>query len=311
MFLDFQGFGWKAATGGCVAIGNFDGVHRGHQAMIEVLRREADSHAVAAVAMTFDPPPVELLRPEVAPPRLMRLEDKITYLKKAGADEVVVLQTTPELLELSAEDFFSIVLQKRLLVRGLVEGPNFRFGQSRRGDVTLLSALCRQAGIDLSIVHPVSIDGTMISSTEVRKAVQSGDLLKAADLLGRPHQVVGIVEHGASRGSMIGFPTANLSAIATLLPPDGVYAGRTQLNGRWYAVATHIGPNRTFGETNRQVEAHLLDFSGDLYGTTVRLDLLERVRDSARFESSDSLVSQMRQDCEHVREVVAPLLNDG
>lgn len=311
MPLDDQGIASNAVTGGCVAIGNFDGVHRGHQSMIGVLRRKADALAVPAIAMTFDPPPVELLRPEAAPPRLMRLEEKTSYLKEAGADEVIVLATTPELLELSAKDFFSVVLQERLRVRGLVEGPNFRFGQNRQGDIALLDALCHQSGISLSIVDPVSIDGTMISSTVIRTSVQAGELPMAAHLLGRPHQVVGIVEHGANRGSVIGFPTANLSAVTTLLPPDGVYAGRTTIDGRPYAVAIHIGPNHTFGETIRQVEAHLLDFSGDLYDNTLQLDLIDKVRNSTRFESPDALISQMRQDCEHVRTVVAPLLQGG
>lgn len=287
------------------AIGNFDGVHIGHQAMMTALRRQGDAIGARAIAMTFDPPPVELLRPDFAPPRLMRLPQKAAWLEAAGADAVVALPTDRALLELSAEEFFHDVLIGRLGVRGLVEGPNFRFGRDRRGDIPLLETLCRRAAIPLTIVAPVEVDGRMVSSSLVRQCVGEGDLPGAARLLGRPHEVLGTVVHGSDRGERLGFPTANLADITTLLPPDGVFAGRVEVDGRLFAAAIHIGSNSTFDETDRRFEAHLLDFSGDLYGRLLRVELLDRVRGSVRFETPDALIEQLRLDCDRVRTLVA------
>jgi riboflavin kinase/FMN adenylyltransferase len=292
------------SAGGVAAIGNFDGVHRGHQAMIATLRRRANELGVPAVAITFDPPPVEILRPQVAPPRLMTLSRKTHYLEASGADHVLVLQTSRELLNLSAAEFYNEVLLKSLNIRGLVEGPNFRFGKGREGDVAILQSFCKRDDIPLTVIEPTEIDGVMVSSSLVRQLVTSGDLRKAKQLLGRPHEVIGTVERGARRGAALGFPTANLEGIATLLPPDGVYAARTTLNGVAYAAAVHIGPNRTFGESRRSFEAHVLDFRGDLYGRELCIELVERVRESNRFDSAADLARQMKADCEQVRALV-------
>jgi riboflavin kinase/FMN adenylyltransferase len=298
--------GWSdldACRGGVVAIGNFDGVHRGHQAMIAELRRRADAAGTPAVAVTFEPPPVELLRPQAAPPRLMTLERKAECLRAAGADGVLAIPTDRELLALSAETFFGDILRGRLDIRGVVEGPNFRFGQGRKGDVELLRRLCEQSGLTCAVVPPVEVAGRMVSSSAVRDLILSADLPAAAELLGRPHEAIGVVARGAARGATLGFPTANVGGIATLLPPDGVYAGRTDVDGRLYAAAIHIGPNSTFGETTRTFEAHLLDFSGDLYGRTLRTELLAKVRDTVKFDGPAALVEQLRADCRRVRDL--------
>jgi len=293
------------SLGGVAAIGNFDGVHRGHQSMVATLRNRADALGVPAVAVTFDPPPVEILRPDVAPPRLMTLQRRTHHLKAAGADHVVVLRTDRELLSLSAQQFFEQVLLQKLCVRGLVEGPNFRFGKGREGDVVLLRSLCERNGIPLTVIEPKNVDGQMVSSSLLRQVVGAGDLRKAMQLLGRPHEVIGIVERGAGRGSTLGFPTANLAGITTLLPPDGVYAGRTTLNAISFPVAVHVGPNRTFGESHRTFEVHVLGFEGDLYGRELCIELVERVRESNRFDSAAALMSQMEADCERIRTLVA------
>jgi riboflavin kinase / FMN adenylyltransferase len=297
--------------GGVAAIGNFDGVHRGHQSMVATLRSRADELGAPAVAVTFDPPPIEILRPEVAPPRLMTLRRRMHFLKVAGADHVVVLRTDRELLSLSAEQFFDEVLLQGLKIRGLVEGPNFRFGKGREGDADLLGTLCERNEIPLSIIEPTRSDGQMVSSSLIRQFVGAGDLRTAMQLLGRPHEVTGIVERGAGRGAALGFPTANLAGISTLLPPDGVYAARTILNGLSFPVAVHIGPNRTFGESRRTFEAHILDFNGDLYGRELCIELVERVRETNRFDSAAALASQMKADCERIRTLVADAAREG
>jgi riboflavin kinase/FMN adenylyltransferase len=235
----------------------------------------------------------------------MTLERKAECLRAAGADCVLVLPTDQQLLSLTAEAFFDEMLVGRLAVRGLVEGPNFRFGRDRRGDVRLLQTLSERAGIDCTVVKPVQAGGGMVSSSLVRQSVSSGDLRSAAEMLGRPHEAVGTVTSGASRGRELGFPTANLSGIKTLLPPDGVYAGQTEIGDHTYAAAIHIGPNSTFGETAQTFEAHLLDFSGDLYGQTLRVELIDKIRDSARFSGRDELIRQVEEDCRRVRELVA------
>lgn len=301
----------SSCRGGVAAIGNFDGVHRGHRAMIAELRRKADEARVPAVAITFEPPPVELLRPAAAPPRLMSLERKAERLAEAGADVVLAVSTDRELLELSAEEFFERVLLGRLTLRGIVEGPNFRFGRDRRGDVELLRRLCERVGIGCSIVEPVRAGGNMVSSSTVRALISAGEVRAAAEMLGRPHEAAGTVVWGAARGRELGFPTANLGGVTTLLPPYGVYAGRTEVDGHAYAAAIHIGPNSTFGETAATFEAHLLDFSGDLYGRTLRLELIDRVRDTVRFEGVEALVRQLRADCDRARELVATAGTDG
>ncbi len=186
--------------GSVAAIGNFDGVHRGHQSMVATLRSRADELDVPAVAVTFDPPPIEILRPEVAPPRLMTLRRRMHFLRIAGADHVVVLRTDRELLSLSAEQFFDEVLLQGLRIRGLVEGPNFRFGKGREGDAALLRTLCERNEIPLSIIEPTRYDGQMVSSSLIRRCVGAGDLRNAMLLLGRPHEVIGIVERGAGAG---------------------------------------------------------------------------------------------------------------
>lgn len=295
----------ESARGGVVAIGNFDGVHRGHQAMMQALRRAADGVGTHAVAVTFDPAPVELLRPEVAPPRLMTLEDKRELLCAHGADDVVVLATSLELLSLTAREFFDQVLRGHLDAAGIVEGPNFRFGKGREGDVALLERLADDAGIGFSVVEPVRFDEGLVSSTRIRQHVAAGEMREAARLLGRPHRVGGRVARGAARGAALGFPTANLSGIEVLLPPDGVYAGRVEVQGQVHAAAVHLGPNSTFGATERTFEAHLLDFAGDLYGQPLRVELLERIRATETFPSVEELVEQLREDCRRVRVLVA------
>jgi riboflavin kinase/FMN adenylyltransferase len=297
------------ARGAFVTVGNFDGVHRGHQKLIGLLRQRADIAGVPALAVTFNPHPVALLRPDKAPVPLVWPEREIELLRDAGATEVALFHTGKWLLDLSAREFFDRVIRRQFAARGMVEGPNFAFGHDRQGDVGILEEWCRASEIEFEVVDPIQAEGQIISSSRIRDALRQGEVSEARRFLGRPHRLRGIVTHGAGRGAGIGIPTVNLDEIDTLIPADGVYASRAFLEGedqarsRGWPAACNIGPNPTFGEQIRKVEAHLLGFHGELYGQTVELDFLERLRSTRPFSSLEDLLSQIRTDIERTRQI--------
>lgn len=284
-----------------MAIGNFDGVHRGHQALVSETTRRAKKVGGPAVVLSFDPPPVHLLRPGLIQRPLTPLDDRIALLEAAGADLVLILQTTAELLQLSATEFFSQVVQERLAARAMVEGENFGFGHNREGDTVLLSKLCRKAGLSLTIVPPILLGERVISSSRVRQALLAGDVRDAAIQLGRNYRVCGVVGTGQKRGRTLGFPTANLTDVQSILPGDGVYAVGASTNGAQWMGAANVGPNPTFGEHARKVEVHLLDFSGDLVGQPLAVEFFERCRDTRPFPSVAELTAQLHRDVDWVR----------
>jgi riboflavin kinase/FMN adenylyltransferase len=295
--------------GAYVTVGNFDGVHRGHQRLIGRLRERADLAGVPALADTFDPHPVTLLRPDKAPVPLVWPEREVALLEQAGATEVAVFQTGRWLLDLSAREFFDRVIRRQFDARGMVEGPNFAFGHDRRGDIRVLGDWCRASNLDFEVVEPIRHHGELISSTRIREALREGKVDDARLFLGRPHRIRGVITHGAGRGAGIGIPTINLEEIDTLIPADGVYAARAYIMGgahdpapSW-AAACNIGPNPTFGEQVRKVEAHLIGFEGDLYGRTVELDFLARLRSTRAFSGLDDLLSQIRADIDRARRI--------
>jgi riboflavin kinase/FMN adenylyltransferase len=291
------------ARGAFVTVGNFDGVHRGHQRLLARLRAKADAAGVPALAITFDPHPVALLRPEKAPVPLVWPEREISLLTHAGATEVGVFQTGPWLLELSAREFFDQVIRGQLDACGIVEGPNFAFGHDRLGDTSILRRWCAEAGLDFEVVEATMVEGRLVSSSLIRQCLNEGLVQEATRFLGRPHRIRGTVAHGAGRGAGLGFPTINLEGIDTLVPLDGVYAGLAWVAGQppaWPA-ACNIGPNPTFDEHARKVEAHLLDFNGDLYGQPIEIDFLERLRGTKKFSGLDELLKQIHADIEKTR----------
>ena len=291
------------AKGAYVAIGNFDGVHRGHAHLLARLSACARASGVPALALTFDPPPVALLRPEAAPAPLTWLDRRLDLMRQAGADEVGIFKTGSWLLGMTAREFFDRVVLGQLDARGMVEGPTFGFGRDRGGDSELLRSWCADAGLGFDVATPTEDQGRIVSSTRIRKALAEGEAAEAARLLGRPHRIRGLITHGAGRGAGIGVPTANLDGIDTIIPDDGVYAGLAFVEGQGAGIPTacNIGPNPTFGEQIRKVEAHLIDFKGDLYGQTVELDLLQRLRPTRRFAGLDDLLGQIKLDVEQAR----------
>lgn len=290
--------------GGVVAVGNFDGGHRGHAALITAARELAGRDG-PVVAVTFDPHPLVLLAPERFLPPLTTVAERARLLHGLGADHVVVLETTRELLSLSPDAFFVRVVRGALAARGMAEGFNFRFGRDRAGTNDTLRALCREARIEFREVPPFALGDRPVSSSRVRDALLAGDLREATELLGRPYRVTGVVTTGAKRGRKIGFPTANLERVETLLPGNGVYAVRVEAAGGSHVGAAHVGPNATFGENARKVEVYLLDFSGDLYGQTLAVDFVARVRGTEKFDGVDALVSQMHRDMAEVRRLMS------
>jgi riboflavin kinase / FMN adenylyltransferase len=288
--------------GGYVAIGNFDGVHRGHQRMIGMLVEQARAAGVPAVVMTFDPHPIALLAPGRVPPSLSTLERKAQLIEACGVDVLIAYPTDPTLLNLTPEEFFHQIIRGRLQAVGLVEGPNFCFGRDRAGDVSTLRQLCERDGLQLTIVEAVGGDEVeMVSSSTIRKAIGEGRIAAAVAMLGHPYRLSGIVESGARRGTELGFPTANITGVTTLLPPDGVYAGRCEIADVASPAAVHLGPNPTFADQTRKLEVHLLDFAGDLYGRTLSVDLIDRVRDTMRFDDASALQQQLQRDIAAVR----------
>jgi riboflavin kinase/FMN adenylyltransferase len=287
--------------GGYVSIGNFDGVHRGHQEIAQHLAARGRSEGVPAVVLTFDPHPLALLRPGQVPPSLTTLKRKAELLEQAGVTCVIAYPTDKNLLQLTPAEFVDTVLVGQLAAKGIIEGPNFCFGKDRKGTIDTLRELCRERKILLEVAEPVGGSRAMVSSSTIRSLVASGQIAEAVNLLGHSYRIEGAVVTGAQRGQQIGFPTANIAEVETLLPADGVYAGTAVVEEREFAAAINIGPNPTFGENARKVEVHLLDFAGDLYGQTLAVDLSDRVRDVRKFASRDELVSQIGNDVAAVR----------
>ena len=282
--------------GGAVSIGNFDGVHHGHARIVQRLLTKAAAVQGPAIIFTFDPHPVRLLRPHEAPPPLTWTERKTALLGDLGIDAVIAYPTDEELLSLSPQAFFDRIVRDALQAKAMIEGPNFYFGHKRAGDIALLKTLCQSAGLSLEVVEPLVEGGEFVSSSRIRQMIQQGDVAGAASKLTQPYRIRGLVTHGAGRGHKIGFATANVEAIDTLLPALGVYAGRAITTTQSWPAAINIGPNPTFGEHALKVEVHLIGFEGTLYGQPLEVDFLARLRDIQPFGSVDALKAQLASD---------------
>lgn len=287
--------------GGAIAIGNFDGVHRGHQALVAETVRQARSLGGRAVVVTFDPHPTQILRPEAFQPLLTTTTYRAELLHGYGADQVIVLQTTPELLQLTAGDFFERVIHDGLKAKAIIEGFNFGFGRNREGTLDLLQMLGQQAGIAVKLLPAVEVDGQPVSTSRVRREVLAGACDDVQQLLGRPYRLLGTVGVGQRRGNTLGFPTANLNEVDNLVPGNGVYAVRVHWKNESWPGAANVGPNPTFVENARKVEVHLIGFKGDLYGQALAVDFVAKIRDTRPFGSAAELVRQIEDDIRAVR----------
>ena len=295
-------------SGAVVTIGVFDGVHRGHRALLAQARAEADSLGFPLVVVTFDPHPVEVVRPGSHPPVLATLSHRIRLLHESGADVVDVLTFDRALSALTPEEFVDRVLVADLDARLVVVGANFRFGHGATGDVNTLADLGRGRGFDVSPAHLVESGGGVLSSTAVRGLVLEGRVEEASDALLRPHRVEGIVVHGDHRGRELGYPTANLGSTGwAAIPADGVYAARLIVNpdsnATSWPAAVSVGTNPTFTAVSRRVEAYAIDAGHelDLYDQPVAVDFLRRLRPMEAFDGLDELVQQMAVDVDQAR----------
>ncbi len=294
---------------GAVTVGNFDGVHRGHARIIERLLARAGQLGGPAIVFTFDPHPVRLLRPQFAPPPLTWTDRKADLLAELGVDTTIAYPTDERLLRFTADQFFEQIICGALDARAIVEGPNFFFGHNREGDVHRLAELCEQRAIDLEIVPPLVVADALVSSSRVRELIRGGHVREAAGMLTQPYRVRGMVTHGVGRGHKIGFPTANVDAVDTLMPAKGVYAGRAYFQQRRWPAAINIGPNPTFGEQAVKFEVHLIEFDGSLYGQPLEVDFLECLRQIQPFSGVDQLQQQLRRDVEAARRIAEAAAN--
>jgi riboflavin kinase/FMN adenylyltransferase len=287
-----------------VALGVFDGVHLGHRAMLATAVDHAERAGLPAVGCTFDPHPVEVLHPGRAPLPIATPEERLALITAAGVQTVLVLRFTETLARMEAEAFVKDVLLGRLRAREVVVGFNHTFGRGARGDARLLQALGDRLGFAARVVPPFYVDGVPVSSSEIRAALGRGDLERAARYLGRPYDVGGRVVEGAGRGRGLGFPTANVEADRPILLATGVYAAYADVEGTHHRAVVNIGVRPTFGEATPVMEAHLLDFTGQLYGRSIRLTFTRRLREERRFAGPEALREQIGRDVAAARSVL-------
>jgi riboflavin kinase/FMN adenylyltransferase len=294
-FPDAPRPGWPHPV---VALGNFDGMHRGHQQLVDEVRRQARERAGTSVALIFHPHPPRVLRPDKAPPLLMTLAQKLTAFERAGLDAVAIVRFTPELSRFEPEVFVETVVVDWLRAAEVWVGANFLFGRDRSGTFTLLRALGEDRGYRAEKIEPVFYKDFVVSSTRIRHLVAEGRVDEAGALLGHHYAIDGEVVRGDGRGRTLGCPTANLATENELLPADGVYATIAALDDAWHRAVTSVGLRPTIGDDRRTVETHLLDGHYDLYGRRLRVLFVKWLRDQARFDTLDALRTQIAEDCE-------------
>jgi len=287
-----------------LTVGIFDGVHLGHKYLVSKLLEEARQKNLLSGAVTFRQHPEELLSPLTGLPFLTDIEERINLLKKEGIDVIIPLSFTAELAQLSARQFAGL-LQKHLRMRGLVIGSDFALGKGREGDTNTLQKLGQDMNFSVTVVPPLVMNGKVVSSTAIRKALAAGDMSKVHELTGRPYSLHGKVVTGAGRGTGLGFPTANVAISSEhALPPDGVYASRVHIDGEAYQSMANIGKCPTFGGCERTVEAYIVDYRGDLYGRELKIDIIARLRDEKKFDTVDELKEQVAEDVRQGRAIL-------
>ena len=287
-----------------LTIGVFDGVHAGHRYLLETLQQQAAEKNLLSGVVTFNPHPKSVLHPRNQLLWLSDPEDRVKSLQKLGINLVAVLTFTPEVAQLSAQEFMSLV-KKHLRMRSIMVGPDFTLGRNQEGNIHLLRALGREMKFSVEVIPPYTINGEVVSSTLIRQALAQGDMGKVRRLMGHYFQIGGKVIASDRRGRILGFPTANLDIKPQqALPGNGIYATITQVDDKQFPSATNIGTRPTFGEGEKNVETHLLNYKGDLYGKEIRVEFMQKLRDEQRFPSSEELKAQIRKD---IREVEAIL----
>jgi len=296
----FQGEKWKNPV---VTIGNFDGCHKGHQEIFRRTRIHATQIGGVSVVYTFNPHPASVLK-GITPQLIYTLEEKINAVEALGMDVLIIAPFTREYAETQPELFLKETIVRRIGASGVVVGHDFSFGRKALGDIPFLKRMGAKMGFFVECVEPVTLDGGVISSTRIRKLIQSGDVSGAARLMLHPYRISGPVIHGMARGRDLGFPTANIKPEKALLPAYGVYAVHVyQGDQKWDAVV-NIGNNPTFGDTETSLEAFLFDFEGDLYGSGITVEFIEHIRGEIKFADKRYLIEQIDADCQKAKEIL-------
>ena len=289
----------------CVAVGVFDGVHQGHQRIIARLLRDARRFRATPLIVTFEPHPGKILKPKASQPILMSLAHRIRSFEKLGVKETLVIHFTKNFAKISREDFLYKFLLRKLNMRALSVGEDFRFGSRGLGDASFLRRERKQEGFSLSLVSPLKYQAEIISSTRVRRLIERGFLKKAEKMLGRPVSVYGTVVRGRGRGRSLGYPTANLNPHHETLPPGGVYAAWGSLNGRRLKGVIHIGERPTFRDPEKSLEVHFFNFHRNIYGRELELEFVRRLRPTRRFKNKEALIRAIRNDAQKALKIFA------
>jgi riboflavin kinase/FMN adenylyltransferase len=289
----------------CLAIGFFDGVHLGHQQIIRQTIADARQHDAVALVLTFDRHPNSIVAPARVPPLIYSLPQKLRAIESLGADHLLLVRFDNKFSEQSGETFVRGLVRDLGSIQSICVGANFVFGHKRSGDVVLLKKLGVEIGFTVHGLAAVSLDGQVVSSTRIREAIRGGNLDGTSQMLGRPYAIAGRVVEGDKLGRQLGFPTANLEAAGLVLPPNGVYSGFTKLKWQTYRLALNIGfrPTMASAKPELRVEAHLLDFSGRLYGEELEIEIGEKLRDERKFASAAELKAQIARDVAAMRKL--------
>lgn len=298
---DIVEFGRETA----VTFGVFDGIHLGHQAVINTLLKHAAHDNLASVLVGFYPHPLAFLAPERCPPLLTPLPKRVEILQQFGVDEIVMLSFDAQIASMSPEAFVERVLLEKCRAKHVVVGYACQFGKNRAGNAERLVELSNGYAFDVSVVPPTEIDGAPVHSTRIREALAQGDLRQSAQLLGRPYSLIGTVVHGDGRGREIGFPTANIETQHQVYPPNGVYAIRAKLEERWLDGVLNIGMRPTFNGVNIQVEGHFFNFDEIIYGKLVEIFLVKKIRSERKFPNIEFLIQQIQRDIAAATEILA------
>ncbi|MGO9021697.1 MAG: bifunctional riboflavin kinase/FAD synthetase [Syntrophobacteraceae bacterium] len=287
-----------------ITIGNFDGVHKGHQALFQRVKQWAEELNGESAVVTFHPHPLEVLFPEKTPSFITSHQQKLDLIASCGIDATIVIPFDHKLSRMSAREFVEIVLVDKIGAKAIVVGHDYRFGHSREGNIAFLKQLGEQHGFKVETVSGIKVNDTVVSSTTIRQMIASGKIKEANKLLGRFFEVSGTVIPGRKRGVGLGFPTANIRMPAIMSPRTGVYVVEAEVDGKTYGGAANLGYNPTFGDTDLSLEAHLFDFDQDIYGKPITVRFIDRLRDELRFSGPDELSAQIRKDVETAKKVL-------
>lgn len=289
-----------------VTMGNFDGIHRGHQEIFRTLREEAEAHRGTALVITFYPHPLKVLHPDHAPRLITNLKERVELMATCGIERVLCLPFTEEFSGWDAERFIREILVRKIGVGKVLVGEDFRFGKDRQGDIAFLQARGKPFGYTVRKIKPIQVDGVEVSSTRIRQLIQDGRIRDSAALLGRPYSISGTVVTGEKRGRALGFPTANLATESELLPPDGVYAVRVALGEEKRPGVASLGVKPTFSGKQFSIEAHIFDFDQDIYGRSMRMEFIEWIREEKSFPDARALTEQISRDAQEARQILDP-----